>query len=474
MIDAQSPPVTVFLQKMAGFCDMDTKALDDVARVCKMQLFGLNQHLIRKGEAGTHLYLIVEGQVQVQFQDDTGKLCMTSTLGPGDVVGEMSLLTSELRRNDVIACTPVSALAMGAKQIDRLMHQYPSMANFLTSILVKRIQSVAGFRQIGKYQLLGELGKGSTATVYEGVHQQLKRPVAIKMLNHALVYDDLFLQRFQAESRTIARLQHPNIIQVYDTERSHGTFFIIMEKLSGNDLKRHLKDRGKFSPAAVVPILLQVAGALEYAHQNDVIHRDVKLANCIMTETGHIKLMDFGLSQSSDSLNPATLEGSPDYLAPELILGNHPDGRSDVYALGVMAFTLLVGKTPFNAKSVRQVLYNHIEMPVPDLKSLIPDITEELLEFIQGALVKDPNQRLTHWPTIVSLLERRKHSQHAMPVVQTYENYSYSYITLSCPTDSTPLLLETLERLSPTIDGLTWSSPTQPNSLPIGSGKVKT
>ncbi|MBF0459882.1 MAG: protein kinase [Magnetococcales bacterium] len=472
MINTPLSLVTGFLQTLDGFCDLDAQGLRAVAAECPVKSFAPEEYLMRKGEAGDVMYILMDGQVRVPVTDTTGEILSTLLLGPREVVGEMALLTDEPRRADVIAYTAVSALAMEKKQMDHLLHRYPSWANFLTSILVKRIQSVNGFQKIGKYQLLNELGTGSTARVYDGIHQYLGRPVAIKMLNHALVYNDLFRERFETEARIIAGLSHPNIIQVYDTEQMHGTFFIIMEKLPGNDLKKMLKRVKKFPPEEVILILHQVARALEYAHQQGILHRDVKLANCIMTESGQVKLMDFGLSQPRGVSETTHIEGSPEYLAPEIIRGAPPDERSDIYALGIMAFALLTGRSPFYAKSVREVLVNHLNKPVPDIAALVPGIPKKLLTFIQGTLTKDPGQRLAHWPTIFSLLERRGTRKSADQTIPT--SPAYHSLVLTCPTASSPLLLDALQQLATRINGLTWSDASQPGAEPDRDSSIKT
>jgi len=456
MLKVHLPFVTGFLKTSDGFCNLEAEDLDKIAGICTIVSFTPEQYLMRRGEMGDIMYVLTEGQVRVVIPDDSGGDPSTLLLGTGDIVGEMALLTDGKRRADVIACTDVSALAMHKKHVFRLLYRHPPLASFLTRILVKRIQSIDGFRQIGKYRLLGELGLGCTARVYEGIHVHLERPVAIKMLNHALMYDDLFRERFQSEARIIAKLQHPNVIQVYDTEHSHGTLFIVMEKLLGRDLKKQLQQISRFSPEKVVPILRQVCEALLYAHQEGILHRDVKLANCFMTEDGQIKLMDFGLSRPLGTQERMSVEGSPDYLAPEVIRGKTPDERSDIYALGIMAFALLTGILPFNAKNVREVLVNQIQKPIPDIREFVPAIPGNLIDFIQGTLVKDPDQRLSDWPTIFSLLNLRKRSKVGPGATRATGHQS---IVLTCPETSVPALQEALRELSTKIEGLTWSDP---------------
>lgn len=289
-----------------------------------------------------------------------------------------------------------------------LVSFYPSLSKRLTGFFVTRLQPAEKIAKVGKYDVLGILGKGSTALIYEGIHREIGRKVAIKMLNHDLAKNDLYRQRFQNEAHIIAQLNHPNIIQVFDIEQMHGTFFMIMERMPGNNLKDLLKRRTQFPPDEVRAIIYQVASALEYAHEKSIFHGDVKPANCVMADNNQVKLMDFGLSQLHKANQSLEIEGSPDYLAPEIILGKTGDAQSDIYSLGAMAFALLTGHSPFQADTINEVLIGHIKKPIPDLSILHPKIPEYLKVLIETALAKHPEQRFRHCSDIVLLLDKRQ------------------------------------------------------------------
>src|SRR6266571_1099410 len=208
----------------------------------------------------------------------------------------------------------------------KITRETPSLARFLTQILADRLTE-GGFmasKTIGKYQLLGELGRGGMSVVYNAVHTSLNRPVAVKMLNHELAFDERFRASFQQEARVIAGLSHENIVQVYDTEQAYATYFIMMEFIAGTSLAKLIEASGRFPGSQARDILIQMCRALGFAHDRGIVHRDVKPSNVIMTPDGRVKLMDFGLAQvQATEAKPDDEEvvGTVEYMSPEQIRG---------------------------------------------------------------------------------------------------------------------------------------------------------
>jgi tRNA A-37 threonylcarbamoyl transferase component Bud32 len=397
-----------FLATVKGFQSLAPEDLARLAERTTFRSFVPGEYLIRKGEQGHTLFVVRRGQLKVPLTDAEGREKVVYRLGPGELVGEMALLTGEARRNDVLAETAVDAFVIHRRSLMPLLADHPPLARFLSDILGRRIEQTGGIDHVGKYRLLGKLGEGSTGQVFEAVHPVLERTVAIKMLSHALVFHAQFRDRFLEEARLMASLAHPHIIQVFDTEAAFGTYFIVMEKLEGTDLADLLERRGTLKAAEAGAILDQIASALEFAHARGFAHRDVKPANVTIDARGRVKLMDFGLARPI----PATLsgeraqsvDGTPQYIAPETALGRQTDGRVDIYALGVMAFEMLTGRLPFTTNKVMELLQAHVRSAPPDLRALRPDLPAGLVEFVRGALVKDPSQRLTDWGRIHALL----------------------------------------------------------------------
>lgn len=400
-----------FLSGLPGFGALEPEALERLSRELTPAAFPAGSHLMRRGEPGDHMHVLVSGRVRVPLLDAAGREKAVFLLGPGELVGEMALLTGEARTADVVAEEDTQVLVLHRRTLEPLLAAHPPLAAFLTDILGRRLLEGGGMERVGKYRLLHLIGQGSTGKVYEALHPGLNRSVAVKMLSHALAYDAHFRERFLDEARTVAGLTHPNILQVYDTEAAYGTWFIVMEKLAGRDLASLLQARGALPPVEAMEILRQLGAALAFAHARGFVHRDVKPANVWIGDDGTVKLMDFGLARPipQDAGSPAsrTVEGTPQYLAPEAAVGRAADGRADIYALGVVAFELVTGQLPFRQDNVGELLRAHVRQPPPDLGELLPDGPEGLLSFVRGALQKRPAERLSDWPHILGLLDVR-------------------------------------------------------------------
>lgn len=396
-----------FLATVPGFDALSGEDLKRAADSSAILSFNDGEHLMRKGSEGDIMHVIREGSVRVPVFDQTGRLRVMAVVEEGEIVGEMALLTGDRRNADVIADGPAKTIAFARETILPLLGEHPPLARFLTEILGRRLEESGGIEQVGKYRLLGKIGEGATAKVYEAIHPGLNRTVAIKMLGHELVYDKNFRERFLDEARTIAGLGHPNIVQVFDTEQAYATCFVVMERLEGSNLLDYLRENAPVSPEKACSILLQVGEALAYAHRHGIVHRDVKPANIAVDEDGGVKLMDFGIaarSASSVGRMSGIVEGTPRYIAPEAALGHMVDGRADIYALGVVAFEMVTGQPLFKATSVAEYVQAHATRRPPDITKIHRGLPEGLVKFIEGSLRKKPADRLGDWNEIRGLL----------------------------------------------------------------------
>ncbi len=252
---------------------------------------------------------------------------------------------------------------------------------------------------VGPYRILETLGRGGMGIVYRGVHDNLGRQVAIKALAPELTQQPQFRERFFSEARTQAQLQHPNIVTIYDLIEDEGDFFIVMEFVEGRELDGLLHERqGRgLEISEAVQIFGQILAALDGAHSQGVIHRDVKSSNVLVDGRGQVKLMDFGialligdkrLTQSSQTI------GTPVYMSPEQILRpREVDHRTDIYSAGVLFYEMLSGQPPFDADTEYEIKKQHIEGTPSDVSTIVEDIPKELSEVIAKALAKDPEDR---------------------------------------------------------------------------------
>lgn len=388
-----------FLRQVEAFEQLDPVGARHLAGEIREQSFPAGAHIIERDQVGDCMYVLVIGEVEVPIVDERGERLFTVRLGPRQIFGEMALLTGEPRTADVIANSDCHCLVLEKHSVEQLMREQPPIARFLTTILGHRLLAANGIKKVGKYRLVGELGRGSMGIVYEAIHPTLERPVAIKMLSHELVYRPQFVERFRNEAKIIARLRQPGIVEVFDTEEAYATFFIVMEKLPGSSLEEEIEACGRLDEGTARGILCQLAAALELAHRNGIVHRDVKPSNIVMGGNGQVKLMDFGLAldpeiEKSVSGGETLRVGTPVYMAPEQINGEPLSGQSDIYSLGIIAYEMLVGEPPFSG-NIPQIMQQHLHEPVPDPSARRPGLAQDLRQFIDKACAKHPEQRFS-------------------------------------------------------------------------------
>ena len=254
-------------------------------------------------------------------------------------------------------------------------------------------------RKLGKYEIVQLLGQGGMATVYKGRQPDIDRFVAIKVLPPHPGQNAQFIERFRLEARTIARLQHPHILPVFDYGDEDGILYLVMPYLDGGALSDRIR-RGPLASEEIDRLLEQIAGALDYAHRQGIIHRDIKPDNVLLDREGHALLADFGIvklieSAPLGSTLTATggLVGTPAYMSPEQAQGSPLDHRSDIYSLGVVVYEMLTGRQPFTADTPMQVVFKHITEPIPKLRETMPELQPELDDVMRRVLAKDPTNR---------------------------------------------------------------------------------
>ena len=258
-----------------------------------------------------------------------------------------------------------------------------------------------------EYEILEELGRGGMAIVFRARERQLERDVAIKVLPFSLSFDKEFVERFQREARTSAKLEHPNIIPIYRVGKSGRVIFFVMKFLRGKPLSSVLAARGTLAPAEIRQVLAQVARALAYAHRSGIVHRDIKPDNIMFDEHGLAMVTDFGIAKAATGgklTGTGMSIGTPHYMSPEQARAQPLDGRSDLYSLGVVAYQCLAGSVPFDGEDSFAIGYKHImeELPTPSLET--PD-KRSLFEIIRKMMAKLPDDRFQDADDLVQALE---------------------------------------------------------------------
>ena len=256
---------------------------------------------------------------------------------------------------------------------------------------------------ISHYRVTGRLGIGGMGIVYEGQDLRLSRPVALKFLPVELAGDSEAARRLEREARTVAGLNHPNICTVYEVDEHEGTAFIVMERVDGSNLKQHMARQALDTPQ-ILDIALQITQALEAAHAAGIVHRDIKPGNIVVSTTGQLKVLDFGLARrfmlpetGEPILGGSTILGRPlgtaNYMAPERILQLPPDPRSDLFSLGVVIYEMATGKLPFGGASPSETVTNILEKdPIP-LTSLSPGRPTQLERIVCRLVAKPAEDR---------------------------------------------------------------------------------
>ncbi|ACL69752.1 Stk1 family PASTA domain-containing Ser/Thr kinase [Halothermothrix orenii] len=247
-----------------------------------------------------------------------------------------------------------------------------------------------------RYKIIKELGKGGMAIVYEAQDLLLDRRVALKMLRPEYVHDKGFLRKFRHEAKAVARLSHPNVVNIFDIGQDNDYHYLVMENVKGRNLKEIIQERGRLSIQEALDIANQICAALSVAHENNVVHCDIKPHNILLTEDNQVKVTDFGIARAATSSTLTmtnTIMGSANYFSPEQARGGEIKTYSDIYSLGVVLYEMLTGKVPFNGDSPISVALKHIQENPKKPSLLNPEIPPEVERIVMKAMSKEPEER---------------------------------------------------------------------------------
>jgi serine/threonine-protein kinase len=295
--------------------------------------------------------------------------------------------------------------------------------------------SFAAGENVGAYRIVEQLGSGGMATVYKAYHAALDRYVALKVMHPAFKGDPNFLARFQREARVVAKLEHPNIVPVYDFSEHEGSPFLVMRFVEGETLKARL-ERARLTLPEILDVVRPVGEALTYAHEQGVLHRDIKPSNIILAQDERVFLTDFGLARivqaGESSLTRDAMVGTPYYISPEQAVGQSDlDARTDVYSFGVVLYELFTGRVPFQSDTPFAVVHDHIYSPLPLPTSINPDLPPELERVLLKAMAKETDDRYDSAVALVTAVKAAVTGVAAVPAARP--------ASVTPPTPSPPL-----------------------------------
>lgn len=291
-----------------------------------------------------------------------------------------------------------------------------------------------------RYELLEKVGEGGMAIVYKARDRKLNRFVAVKVLKDSFKENEEIIRKFKKEAQAIATLSDPNIVNVLDVGNQDDMNYIVMEFIEGKTLKKIIQERGHLPNEVAIRIAIKVASALACAHKNNIVHRDIKPHNILVTAEGVVKVTDFGIAKSMDSSTLAhtnTIMGSAHYFSPEQAKGSYIDFRTDIYSLGVVIYEMTTGKVPFDGDSAVTVALKHIQDNVTPPKEINPEIPEGLNQLILKCMAKNPDERYDSVVDLKMDLERVKDNPNATVEEEVEEDADYTRIMSPVSMDDT-------------------------------------
>lgn len=385
------------------------ETLVELQHLASERRFAVDEPLVRQGEEATSLMVIREGVAEIRLEDEDGTTHVIGSVGPGQLLGEMALLTSEPRTASAIAVKPVLAAVLPVASFHDLSRRHPQLSSVLTELVAERLgnsqHDALTDKRLDRYRIRHRLGRGGMSIVYQALDTVNNSLVALKMMSHRFVFSTAGSLRFQTEADMIERLDHPHVVRMYRRFAAFRTYFIAMEYCAGETLAEYLQRNGPLDESSFRISLGQLAAALRHAHDAGIVHRDIKPSNIMRLDDGTLKLMDFGLAEPivPESTGKGEIVGTPRYMAPEQRLGNAVDQRADYFSLGCVAYEALTGRALFPRAVLQELNRDFRDWHPPKFDHLEITLNQDTTRMLQPMLAVDPRDRIVdlsriaHW-----------------------------------------------------------------------------
>lgn len=307
-----------------------------------------------------------------------------------------------------------------------------------------------------RYEVLEKIGTGGMSDVYKAKDQKLNRLVAVKVLKQEFSENRNFVSKFRVEAQAAAGLMHPNIVNVYDVGEEGGIHYIVMELVEGITLKKYIEKKVRLTTKEAISIAIQVAMGIEAAHNNHIIHRDIKPQNIMISKEGKVKVTDFGIAKAASSNTiTSNVMGSVHYTSPEQARGGFSDEKSDIYSTGITLFEMLTGRVPFNGDTTVAIAIKHIQSPMPTPRDFVPEIPISVENIVMKCTQKSPDKR---YQSMGEMIKDLKHSLMNPDDIIAHVDYSDDTAKTRVIPQETPLQPIPIQSVSPIPDILntTW------------------
>ena len=397
------------------FSSLGDGALADLLAAMHFREFEPGGYLIRQGDPAEFLLLILSGYAFASLRNTPGDRAPVGEFGPGDIVGEISIVTDEPRTADVVARTQVQSLQLSASDFHVLADRHPDLRVLLTEVVTDhlghaRYDGLTG-KHIHGYQIIQRVDRGGMGVVYEATCVATGQKVALKMMNHRLIYQPHALRRFRREAAILKTLDHPSLSRLYECFSAYKTEFLAMEFCPGPTLRHMMAAHGALKEDLVRPMLGQLAVALKYVHGRGIVHRDLKPSNIVLSPDGGIKLLDFGIvrvEEDSDlwktlkTTSRQGLLGTPAYMAPEQFSDRVADHRVDYYGVAAVVFEALSGRPVIAATELFDIIREHAHFVLPGRDDIGKGVSQEMYEVLLRGLEHDPDKRSLDFEKLAS------------------------------------------------------------------------